>query len=92
MYYLLLPDLGRRQQLIAGLEQRGIHAVFHYVPLHSAEAGRRYGRTASAMPVTDDVAERLVRLPLWPAMTEDEVDRVIAAVHDCVSRSHAAVG
>ena len=43
----------------------GVHAVFHYVPLHSSPAGRKFGRTAGALPVTEDLAERLVRLPLF---------------------------
>jgi dTDP-4-amino-4,6-dideoxygalactose transaminase len=80
MYYLLLPDLERRQGLIADLKAEGIGAVFHYVPLHSAPAGRRFGRThGDALPVTDGAGERLVRLPLWAGVGE-HVDRVVDAV------------
>jgi dTDP-4-amino-4,6-dideoxygalactose transaminase len=86
MYYLLLPDLDSRTQLIAELKESGIHAVFHYVPLHSSEAGRRYGRAAGDLTVTDDASERLVRLPLWPGMTDNEVERVLVAVESVSAR------
>jgi dTDP-4-amino-4,6-dideoxygalactose transaminase len=79
MYYLLLEDRAARDRLIAGLAKRGVHAVFHYVPLHSSPAGRRYGRAAGPLPVTDSAAERLVRLPLWPAMSAQQVDQVAEA-------------
>jgi dTDP-4-amino-4,6-dideoxygalactose transaminase len=82
MYYLLLDDLPTRTALIASLLERGVHAVFHYVPLHSSRAGERYGVTRSAMAVTCSVSERLVRLPLWPDLTGRQVDRVIDAVLD----------
>jgi dTDP-4-amino-4,6-dideoxygalactose transaminase len=80
MYYLVLPDLDSRSQFIAELKRVGIHAVFHYVPLHSSEAGRQHGRQAGDLRMTDAVSERLVRLPLWTGMTDDEVERVIDAV------------
>ncbi len=81
LYYLLLPDLNNRQGLLGHLRERGIHATFHYQPLHSAPAGEKYGRTApGGCPVTDDVADRLIRLPLFAGMTADELHRVIDAV------------
>jgi dTDP-4-amino-4,6-dideoxygalactose transaminase len=80
MYYLLLPDLESRSRLIDELKQVGIHAVFHYVPLHTSDAGRRFGRQAGDLSVTEDASDRLVRLPLWPGMTDEEVERVIDAV------------
>jgi dTDP-4-amino-4,6-dideoxygalactose transaminase len=80
MYYLLLPDLETRSQFIDDLRQAGIYAVFHYVPLHSSDAGRRFGRTAGNLAVTEEMSERLVRLPLWPGMTDEDVQRVIDAV------------
>ncbi|HXU57372.1 MAG TPA: dTDP-4-amino-4,6-dideoxygalactose transaminase [Verrucomicrobiae bacterium] len=69
LYYLVLPDPPTRTALIAWLKQSGIMAPFHYVPLHSAPAGQRYGRMAGALPVTEDLAGRLLRLPLWHDMT-----------------------
>jgi dTDP-4-amino-4,6-dideoxygalactose transaminase len=65
MYYLLLPDLEQRTSFIGALKARDIHPVFHYIPLHSAPAGRRYARTHGTMDITDATSDRLVRLPLW---------------------------
>jgi dTDP-4-amino-4,6-dideoxygalactose transaminase len=80
MYYLLMPDLDSRTELIRGLAARDVNAVFHYVPLHSSPAGLRHCRTSGQLPVTDDVSERLVRLPLWAGMTAEQVEQVIDAV------------
>jgi dTDP-4-amino-4,6-dideoxygalactose transaminase len=79
MYYLLLPDLQRRTAFIEAMRGRDIGAVFHYVPLHSAPAGQRYGRAHEDLAVTQSVAERLVRLPLWVGL-ESEIDEVISSV------------
>jgi dTDP-4-amino-4,6-dideoxygalactose transaminase len=80
MYYLLLPDRDQRDALIALLRDDDIHAYFHYVPLHSSPAGRRFGRAHGELPTTDAVAGRLVRLPLWVGMTDADVERVTTAV------------
>jgi dTDP-4-amino-4,6-dideoxygalactose transaminase len=80
MYYLLLPDLESRTRLIDDLADLGVRAVFHYVPLHSSQAGRRYGRSAGSLDVTESISARLVRLPLWPGMRDGDVQRVIDAV------------
>lgn len=83
MYYLLLPDLETRTAFIDGLKAAGIHTVFHYVPLHSAPAGRRYSRACGDLPVTTSISERLVRLPLWIGVEEYQehiIDMVIARV------------
>lgn len=85
MYYLLLEDRETRDRLIAGLADSGVHAVFHYVPLHSAPAGRRLGRAAGPMPVTDATSDRLVRLPLWPDMPEAQVERVVQSTVEVLS-------
>ena len=61
-------------------------AVFHYVPLHSAPAGRRFGRTAGSLDVTDDASGRLVRLPLWIGMTPEQTQRVIDEVDRALAR------
>ena len=65
MFYLFTRTAAERGALLAHLKAAGMHAVFHYVPLHSSPAGRKFGRTAGALPVTEDLAERLVRLPLF---------------------------
>lgn len=79
MYFLLLEDRQERDRLIAGLSEAGVQAVFHYVPLHSAPAGLRLGRAPAQLPVTDAASDSLVRLPLWPDMTADQVERVADA-------------
>ena len=78
VYYLLLRDLDERTSFIEHMKRLGIQCVFHYVPLHSAPKGRQVGRTCDELPVTKNVAERLVRLPLWIGIEED-LDRVIEA-------------
>lgn len=70
MYYLVMPDAQSRTEIIRRLHQEGIAAPFHYVPLHSAPAGLRFGRKASAMTETNIAGERLVRLPLFVEMGE----------------------
>lgn len=80
MYYLLLPDLACRTRLIQKLKENGINAVFHYVPLHSSPAGRRFGRALGDLPHTDAASDRLVRLPLWMGMSEGETMYVVEQV------------
>ena len=80
MYYLLLPTLARRQALIAHLKARGIMAVFHYLPLHLSEYGRRFGCPAGACPVTEDISDRILRLPFHNSMNAQDQARVIEAV------------
>jgi dTDP-4-amino-4,6-dideoxygalactose transaminase len=81
MYYLLLPDRTERDRLIARLSERGVNAVFHYVPLHSSPAGRRYGRPHGDLAVTDGASARLLRVPLWPGMDDTDISHVICCIH-----------
>lgn len=81
MYYLLTENLATRTALLAHLKQAGVLAVFHYVPLHSAPAGQKYGRSVGELAVTTDLSERLLRLPLWVGLDEEGAqERVIASV------------
>ena len=66
LYYVLMPSPELRSELIARLNRDGIAAPFHYVPLHSSSAGRRFARVSGPMSNTDDVSARLVRMPLYP--------------------------
>ncbi|MFF7064400.1 dTDP-4-amino-4,6-dideoxygalactose transaminase [Pseudomonas sp. NPDC008258] len=77
MYYVLLAPGIDRQAVLSKLKRYEIYAVFHYVPLHSSPAGKRYGRTHGAMEVTDYSAERLLRLPLWCGMPDATRHRVV---------------
>jgi dTDP-4-amino-4,6-dideoxygalactose transaminase len=80
MYYILLESLEKRTEVIALLKEQNVHAVFHYVPLHNSPAGKKYGRTNGELRHTDDLADRLLRLPLWVGMDEEQ-DKVIALLH-----------
>lgn len=80
LYRLLLRSADARQAAIAQMRFAGVHAVFHYVPLHSSPAGLRYGRTSGDMRVTDDASARLLRLPLHASLTEGEQAHVIETV------------
>jgi dTDP-4-amino-4,6-dideoxygalactose transaminase len=80
LFYLLLPSLEDRNGLIAHLQARGVRSTFHYVPLHSSEMGRRCGAKEDQCPVTTSVSDRLLRLPLYYSLTEDDLSRVVAGV------------
>jgi dTDP-4-amino-4,6-dideoxygalactose transaminase len=79
MYYLLFPEAEQRSVFIAALKDKGIHTVFHYVPLHLSPAGKRFGHTHGELDVTVSLADRLVRLPLWVGL-EAQQERVIETV------------
>jgi dTDP-4-amino-4,6-dideoxygalactose transaminase len=78
LFALLAPSLDCRQRFIAHLDEAGVRSVFHYVPLHSSPMGTTFG--ARHLPVTDSIAERLVRLPLFPDLDDQMYDRVVTAV------------
>lgn len=80
MFYVLLPSLEERTALIEHLRGRGILAVFHYQPLHLSEMGRALGGRPGQCPVTEDVADRLLRLPFYTGLSESEQDEVVDAV------------
>jgi dTDP-4-amino-4,6-dideoxygalactose transaminase len=80
MFYVLMPTPDSRTRLIAHLKSRDILAVFHYLPLHLSEMGRRWGGRLGDCPVTESVSERLVRLPFYTGLSETDQDRVIDAV------------
>jgi len=77
IFYLMAPSAEARERWIARFRTVGINAPFHYVPLHSAPAGRRFGRMSGALSVTEDIASRLVRLPLHLQLTMSQQDYVI---------------
>lgn len=86
LFHILAVDLKARTALIAHLKAAGVHAVFHYVPLHSSPAGRRFGRASGALPVTDNIAERLLRLPLHYGLEEAAVRRIAHSIRDFFKR------
>jgi len=82
MFYLLMPSLEARGRLMEHLKSKGILSVFHYLPLHLSEMGRRFGGEAGQCPVTEDISDRLVRLPFYNSLTESQQDTVLEALHE----------
>ncbi len=80
MFYLLLPSLETRENLINYLKARGILAVYHYLPLHLSEMGQRFGGKQGDCPITEDISDRLLRLPFFIDMTDELQGEVIQAV------------
>ncbi|OGA64239.1 MAG: dTDP-4-amino-4,6-dideoxygalactose transaminase [Betaproteobacteria bacterium RIFCSPLOWO2_12_FULL_67_28] len=80
LYYILLPSLELRTRLMARLKALGILSVFHYVPLHSSPAGRRFGRVSGSMANTDDLSARVLRLPLWIGLDPAVIETIAAAI------------
>ena len=80
MFYLILPSLECRQALIARLKEHGILSVFHYVPLHLSAMGIKFG--ARECPVTEDISSRLLRLPFYNDLTEDDQAQVVGLIKD----------
>ena len=80
MFYLLLPSLEQRQALIEHLKGHGILSVFHYLPLHLSDMGRKFGGQPGDCPVTEDVSDRLLRLPFYNDLTEADQTSVCAAI------------
>jgi dTDP-4-amino-4,6-dideoxygalactose transaminase len=80
MFYLLLPSLASRQALIDHLKSRGILSVFHYLPLHLSDMGRQFGGREGDCPVTEDVSDRLLRLPFYNDLSEEDQEKVVEAI------------
>jgi len=80
MFYLIFPSLRRRQAMIESLKTRGILSVFHYLPLHLSEMGRRFGGNPGDCPVTEIISDRIVRLPFYNTLSEQDQAAVIAAI------------
>lgn len=80
MYYIKVKDIETRSRLITYLRERGIHSVFHYIPLHSAPAGRKFGRFWGEDRYTTAESERLLRLPMYYGLKEQEVEQITSAV------------
>lgn len=84
MFYLLMPDLESRTSFIEFLKKQEIYSVFHYLPLHKSEMGRKLGGESAICQVTENISDRLVRLPFYNDMTNNELERVINAVKSFV--------
>jgi dTDP-4-amino-4,6-dideoxygalactose transaminase len=82
MFYMLLPTLQHRQNLIAYLKARGIYSVFHYLPLHLSDMGKQAGGKAGDCPVTERVSDQLLRLPFYNTLQEQDQERVVQTIKD----------
>jgi dTDP-4-amino-4,6-dideoxygalactose transaminase len=82
MYYMLLPSLDVRTKLINYLKEKGILTVFHYLPLNTSDMGQAFGAKVGDCPVTEDVSDRLLRLPFYFDLSENEQMDVVRALHE----------
>jgi dTDP-4-amino-4,6-dideoxygalactose transaminase len=80
MFYILMPSLSERELLLRELNSQGIHAQSHYEPLHLSKMGASFGYSTGDFPVTESVSSRLLRLPFYPDLSEDEQSQVIEQV------------
>jgi dTDP-4-amino-4,6-dideoxygalactose transaminase len=85
MYYILLSPQLNRQMVLAELKKNGISAVFHYVPLHSSPGGKRFGRVHGELKNTTNIAERLIRLPVWIGLTHEQQERITDVLTEAVT-------
>jgi dTDP-4-amino-4,6-dideoxygalactose transaminase len=88
MFYILLPSLQARQALIAYLKSRQILSAFHYLPLHTSDFGRRFGSKPGDCPVTENISDRLLRLPFYTSMTEADQLCVVDAIREFLAQAN----
>ncbi len=82
MFYIKAKDLEERTELISHLKENGVAAVFHYIPLHSAPAGQAFGRFHGEDRYTTKESERLLRLPMYYGLTDEDIEKVVKSVYD----------
>jgi len=82
MFYIILPSLDIRQGLIEHLKKHKILSVFHYLPLHTSQMGRKFGGNRGDCPVTENISERLLRLPFYNSLQQGELSRVVDTIKD----------
>jgi dTDP-4-amino-4,6-dideoxygalactose transaminase len=80
MFYMLMPDLDQRQAMIRHLKSDGINSVFHYLPLHLSDMGRKFGGKPGDCPVTERVSDQLLRLPFYNELTEADQALVVQSI------------
>ncbi len=80
MFYMIMPSLEKRTDFLDYLKSNGILSVFHYLPLHLSEMGKKFGGKVGDCPITEDLSDRLVRLPFYNSLTETEQNKVIQTV------------
>ena len=86
MYYALVKKSVDRNLVLSSMSDAGINAVFHYVPLHSSPAGKRFGRVSGDLAITTAQSERLIRLPLWMGLSEAEQSQIVSILESSLSQ------
>jgi dTDP-4-amino-4,6-dideoxygalactose transaminase len=84
MFYILLRDLATRDWVMKSLKLQGILAVFHYIPLHSSPMGERLGYKAKELPITESLSDRLLRLPMYAGMTDEELNYILKTLKEVI--------
>lgn len=84
MYYIFLPNKEIRDNIIIKLREKGVQSVFHYIPLHTSPMGQKFGYKEGDLPITEEYAGRLLRLPMWADMLSSNVVTVIKGVKECL--------
>jgi len=87
MYYVLLSENLPRDEILQKMKSRGIGAIFHYIPLHSSPAGKKFGRASGELVNTDSCAERVIRLPLWIGLNFNQQQEIVIALEDAILNS-----
>jgi dTDP-4-amino-4,6-dideoxygalactose transaminase len=85
LYYVIVNETVDRAAALKAMRAEGVDAIFHYVPLHEAEAGRRLGKVSGDMSITETMSRRLIRLPLWPNLPLSDVDRIVSVLQKAIS-------
>ena len=91
MFYILLPDMETRDAPMAYLKQHGILAVFHFVPLHSSPMGKKFGFVEGDLPITEQLSGRLLRLPFYYEMTEEEQEYIVKCITEGLEKMKGKV-
>jgi dTDP-4-amino-4,6-dideoxygalactose transaminase len=91
LFYVLFHDEPTRDQAMHTLKKQGVHAVFHYIPLHSAPMGRRYGYCEGDLPVTEGLSRRLLRLPMYAGMRDEELQFTVDRLEDLLKGSQRSL-
>ncbi len=84
MYYIILPTKSKRDEMIEKLKENGVSAVFHYIPLHATPMGEKFGYKEGDLPITEEYAARLLRLPIYADMSDEDVQYVIKKLRECL--------
>jgi dTDP-4-amino-4,6-dideoxygalactose transaminase len=85
LFYVLLPDRGRRNDVLEAMHKMGVHPAFHYLPLHSSDAGREFRVRDTECPVSEEISGRLLRLPFHNNLSPVELDRVVTVFETAVA-------